>query len=422
MNYSFWYGKSKASDLEWLGKAIRLLKENKWDDRTTLYFDGRGWGERLREEAAISLLQALQSNTSVKSLYLRQADLDVKAETALNQVFENNRHLERIVLRNIGTTAGVLQIPESLFQNPSLKELDVTKGFLGNASIAALSASVLSSSLNHLSLDNVVLDGSLDEFANGIEKCKSLRYLSLKNMRLSQEGIVHLLKAIGKNQSIISLSLENLNLDTSQIDRVATMLKTNSHLEKVSLRRNVIDEKAAAVLFRDVSTFNQSLRSLLLSGNPLGDEGAQAITAFLKSNNSLETLCLVDCKIGKVGCRTIAEGLNDMKRIRQLYLDSNRMESSASYILGSLQTGNYSLTEISQCSLTPTCDRHSYDDSKQTAIWQKIEMHLRWNKFGRKILCEERLDLLLSNVLNRVNSDADLIYSFLKESSAIISN
>ncbi|GAX28516.1 hypothetical protein FisN_12Hh119 [Fistulifera solaris] len=420
-NYCFWYGESKASDLEWLGTAIRLLKENEWNGQTTLFFDGRSWGERLREEAAIGLLQALQTNTSAKSLYLRRADLDVKAETALNHVFENNRHLERIVLRNIETTAGVLRIPEGMFQNSSLKELEVTKGFLGSASLAALSASLLSNSLNHVSLDNVVLDGCLDELANAIEKSKSLSHFSLKNMRLSQAGLKLLLEAIGKNQSIRSLSLESLNLGTSEIDMLATMFKMNSHLENVSLRRNVIDGKAAGVLFRDVSTFHQSLRSLLLSGNPLGDEGARAITTFLKSNTSLETLCLVDCRLGKVGCRRIAEGLKAMDGIRELYLDSNETKSSASQILDSLRKGNYSLTEISQRSLTPTYGRHT-DVSRQTAIWQQIEMYLRWNKLGRKVLREEHLDFLLSNVLNRVNSDPDLIYSFLKESSAIISN
>ncbi|GAX15179.1 hypothetical protein FisN_12Lh119 [Fistulifera solaris] len=421
MNYCFWYGESKPSDLEWLGTAIRLLKENEWDGQTTLYFDGRSWGERLREEAAISLLQALQTNSSVKSLYLRQADLDVKAETALHQVFENNKHLERIVLRNIETTAGILPIPEGLFQNPSLKELEVTKGFLGSASLAALSASLLSNSMNHLSLDNVVLDGCLNAFANGIEKSESLRHFSLKNMRLSQTETGLLLEAIGKNQSIRSLSLENLNLGTPQIDLIVTMFTTNCHLEKVSLRRNIIDGDAAASLFRDVSTFNPSLRSLLLSGNPLGDEGARAITTFLKCNTSLETLCLVDCRLGKVGCRTIAEGLKAMQGIRQLYLDSNEIKSSASPILDNLQNGNYSLTEISQRSLTSTNTRQKDDDSKQTAIWLQIEMYLRWNKLGRKVLRGQRLDLLLSYVLNRVNSDPDLIFSFLKESSAIIS-
>ena len=50
---------------------------------------------------------------------------------------------------------------------------------------------------------------------------------------------------------------------------------------------------------------NNSIKTLNLSNNKIGDEGCKAIFNTLKVNSTLQTLHLSCNKIGKEGCRAI---------------------------------------------------------------------------------------------------------------------
>ncbi|CAI8035345.1 NLR family CARD domain-containing protein 3 [Geodia barretti] len=82
---------------------------------------------------------------------------------------------------------------------------------------------------------------------------------------------------------------------------MATMLKTNSSLERLHLRRCDIGSSGGVELGAALEK-NKTLRCLDLSGNALGDDGVRGLCVGLGNNSSLEELELIyDESLGEEG-------------------------------------------------------------------------------------------------------------------------
>ena len=414
MRYSFWYGANKAADSEWLSDAVSSLQDDDWKANTPVYFDGAGWREGHREEAAIRLLDALQVNTSARSLYLRNAVLENRAQQALSDVFQKNTHLESVSLRKLRTLGGEMTIPISLFHNESLQELALERCTLDRASGFELGKMIRTSQcMTTLTLENVHLEGGITPVAAALSYSSSLRRLNLKNASVSDDDFKILLKAVGTNTSLRTLHLEGLHLNQTHASALARMLQQNSTLEELSLRKNDLDDEAMNNLFLQGLCKNTTLSALLLSHNPVGDEGVSSIVSSLQVNTSLQRLCLAYCEIWSDGCREIANGLGKMKGLRRISLDGNDVESCAPAFLSALDN-NCILTEVLQC--TPLLLRNVEGelDEESLALWKQVDLHLRWNKAGRRVLAEPKADVLLPYVLAKHTHQMDVVFKFLQ--------
>jgi len=89
---------------------------------------------------------------------------------------------------------------------------------------------------------------------------------------------------------------------------------TNNTLTSLKLDRNSIGD-AGAILFGKVMALNRSIRDLGLSGNNIGDEGAGALAAALSCNDIVESVNLEGNKISSSVAKEI-EGANARKAIK----------------------------------------------------------------------------------------------------------
>ena len=69
---------------------------------------------------------------------------------------------------------------------------------------------------------------------------------------------------------------------------------------------------------------NTALERLCLSGNPLGDEGAEVLAAALAVNTSLRSLSLSECFIGRRGLSALADVLEDNSTLLECDVRFNR--------------------------------------------------------------------------------------------------
>ncbi|KAJ8600631.1 hypothetical protein CTAYLR_006914 [Chrysophaeum taylorii] len=93
-----------------------------------------------------------------------------------------------------------------------------------------------------------------------------------------------------------------------------------STLCELSLRRNEIDAAGARALARLVLRVAPGLERLYVGGNPIGDEGAQALSDIVARCQHLEVIDLSDCELSDDACFVLARAL----RKRTAHVDISR--------------------------------------------------------------------------------------------------
>jgi len=453
-NYMFWYGGYKVSDLQWLMKALTDLRRDSWKEDMPLYIDlGSGrWPHNvtaIREQAAVSLLKALanDSTKSVRSLIVRNGDMDVKVQEALLEVFEHNHTLQSIYLKDLRTThgrrQGQLVIPPRLFQNsPCLTDLRLELSRMDKESCKALAELIRAEDcqLKTLTLYGITIicstgddesEGTaeadstgLASLASAIAVSRSLRRLSLRKIRFASfeddvevpspssdfaKDVNLLLDAIGMNDSLKFVQMEDMELGTAHALHLGTMIGTNQHLEELQLEKNNLQGSCVERILLGGEgngglIRNNTLRSLSLSSNPVGDDGARHVVQAFRSNSTLHTLHLVDCEIWRRGCESIVlEGFPTwvgarnpcVGGLREITLDGNDIEECGQTILHVLQT-NQTCSIFRMLNTLPRLIREEEAaDDEGTSIWKRVDLLLRSNKANRRFLVQDTNEVCL---------------------------
>jgi len=155
---------------------------------------------------------------------------------------------------------------------------------------------------------------------------------------------------------------------------LAAALGGNCALRQLDLAENRIRGPGGLALGRMLGA-NTGLRQLTLSWNRVGAEGARGVGLALPSNASLRILNLRKCGLGSEGAELIAQGLSAQqcgltelsvglnrfrddgaaefakmltvnRRLRELYVDGNRIGSLGGALIGEALMGNWCLQTI----------------------------------------------------------------------------
>jgi len=415
MNYSFWYGGYKVTDLRWLATALKDLANDEWPRDSPVFFDGQGWDSAVREKAAISLLNALRDNGSATQLILRNANLDLKAEAALKEVFRKNKTLQSISIKNVRNGSRPMAIPSELFENDNLKELHLTQCELDESGCAALGKLIGSSRfLETVTMMNVTVSGGFFPISDALLEATSLRKLSLtsvaaRDVEDPNAELQKLFWAIGRNTSLVSLALEQLSLCRDHASDLAQLLETNRHLQELSLAKNDLNADAVQILMQKGIAKNDALESLSLPYNPIGDDGVAHLVFGLQVNTTLRTLNLFSCEIWEDGCRAFARGLATFDGIRHVNLDGNELESCGDELFESLQR-NVRIESISQ--MLP----RMLKNEDTPGVWHKNDLYFRMNKAKRRYVLEDNLSRsLLPDILSSggATDQPDVLFQLL---------
>jgi Ran GTPase-activating protein (RanGAP) involved in mRNA processing and transport len=149
-------------------------------------------------------------------------------------------------------------------------------------------------------------------------------------------------------------------------------------------------------------TTNTTLKKLHL-GN-LKDEGLFALATGLQSNQTLETLTLVECGINNSKLASLCAPLPNWSGLKKLNLRWNGFnESGIDHILEALKE-NMSLTEL------------GVDHKNENGKTQKLmEYYLRLNQGGRRVLHTSLRPSLWPLILEKSKDVPDVLYHFLME-------
>ena len=233
-------------------------------------------GNRIGEEGARAIAEALKTNSALHSIWLSWNNIGDKGATAIAKAFQFNSTLGTIYLtkNNIGAD-GAKALAQALTNNNStIEKLDIDGKDIGQ-------------------------DGAM-AIAEALKTNPKLRTLYL-----SYDCITHALKK--RIHCLLSVHYKDVRYGGFKVD--------------LSGRR--IGDREAEYIARALMDPNTKVKTLDLTWNSIGVDGATAIAEALKSNVTLQTLHLTNNCIEDDGAMAIAEALTYNSTLQTVWLPRN---------------------------------------------------------------------------------------------------
>jgi serine/threonine protein kinase/Ran GTPase-activating protein (RanGAP) involved in mRNA processing and transport len=135
----------------------------------------------------------------------------------------------------------------------------------------------------------------------------------------------------------------SVNLNSWGVDCVAAVLNRSESLTSLDLCYNRIGQNISVMA--DALRKNTTLKTLKLSGNRLGDQGAERLVRALLQHGALTHLSLQNNEIRDQGARALAELLRKNNKITHLHVDANNIGSPGQQALENALSTNTSVLE-----------------------------------------------------------------------------
>ncbi|KAK7126566.1 hypothetical protein R3I94_017910 [Phoxinus phoxinus] len=143
-----------------------------------------------------------------------------------------------------------------------------------------------------------------------LEVVKISKRALLNDCDLTDKSCSSLAKALGLDNNLEELNMNNNNLQSSGVIHLCSGLKSvKCKLEILRLSQCALTEESCLDLASVLSSDSSSLKDLDLSNNNLKDSGAKLLSDGLKENFKLEKLRLSDCSITEEGYKALASAL-----------------------------------------------------------------------------------------------------------------
>ena len=199
------------------------------------------------------------------------------------------------------------------------------------------------------------------------------------------------LKSLSFNVSLTDLDLHlsslrtmfsRAKIDNKEIDQLSQALSVNTKLTHLNLSGNEIGESGAQLLSNALSV-NTKLTHLNLSGNQIGKSGAQRLSNALFYNTKLTHLNLDDNLVGPLGVAYLSLALVVNTTLTYLNLDGNLAQAfGATYLSRALSRNTTALTDLNLA-------RNEIDDSVAKSLSRALSvnttltyLNLSGNKIG----------------------------------------
>ena len=409
------YDYSRASS-KWLARTCRLLNESKWPLDQPLAFNGSDFAEPTRKDACHLFFAAVLQNGNVSSLSLRNINLDGESRSRLQEIISSTLQLRKLSLCNVSCDeCSPRLLHEELFENTNeIQELTLEKCIIDSRVSLALKECIRRKPLRSLTFINMDANGDIVELLDGIAHgdC-SLTHFEVRNSRADEKFLSTLFQSLAKNKSIEHLTLDECCIGPRDAPRIADFLRDNRTVSSFNLSNNDLDGRSIETITERGLKDNERLRKLMLSQNPIGDTGAKSLSKLLSSNSTIESLSLVDCEIWGPGCLAMAQGLTQMKGLKQLIVDGE-WEDHVDTILESMES-NFTLQHL-WTTRSPILIRK---DEK----WKKVEFYLRLNRAKRRMLMDPSVPASLwPQALEAGSGDASMIFHMLRHQPDVVTS
>ena len=290
------------------------------------------------------ILQALSSISTIKVLHLQGCQLTEEAGKHLSSVILNNSRLNQLLLDNNDIGKGILHIAQALQwikslqvlslnntnipmeicgemalvikSNPQLINLQLDGNSLHHSAVVILQALSKVSSLKILNLNSNQLTKDVGEqISSIIMNNPRLEQLGLNHNNISK-GVVSIVRALHKHQSLTHLGLGYNQFPTDQLLDLTLAIQSNQLLQSVCLPCiNINSSTLQSMMSISRLTF------LNLNNSQLLPEMGEVLSSIILNNTRLENLNLGNNNLNN-GALPVIKAIQHLTQLRTLYLNN----------------------------------------------------------------------------------------------------
>lgn len=307
--------------------------------------------ETFNDETVNALCSILLENlarTNVETLSLPRNELTLNAAQAIAELLYVNTTIRDLDVsyNSLGYNGAHALVQPLVSENTTIVSLNLTHndlGAKGAGSIASLLAHTTTMRDLKLGHNHFGVRG-LRVLAPKLSACKSLLHLNVSHNQLGSQGIRTLV-------SLLPPFLQYLDVTCNRASQTGTRaltawLMTNKSCQTLILNSNNVGPMAAAS-FSSVFTFNHTLLHLQMGGNHLGDDGAVALAKGLTGASCcLQTLALDWNRISNQGAKALKEALMSNSSLQELDLSGNQIGNEGGVALAEALPFNGTLTGL----------------------------------------------------------------------------
>uniref|UniRef100_A0A0E0DZP0 peroxidase n=1 Tax=Oryza meridionalis TaxID=40149 RepID=A0A0E0DZP0_9ORYZ len=164
------------------------------------------------------------------------------------------------------------------------------------------------------------------------KEIRTLKNVNMAGRQFGDEGLFFLAESLAYNKSAEEVDFSGNGITAVGIEAFDGILQINTALKSLNLSGNAIGDEGA--------------KKLLLNSTNIGDEGAKAISDMLKKNKTIRTLQLSNNTIEYSGFASIAEALLENNVLRSLFVNGNYGGPLGASSLAKGILGNKTLREL----------------------------------------------------------------------------
>jgi hypothetical protein len=165
----------------------------------------------------------------------------------------------------------------------------------------------------------------VDKYYAFFGKVTNVDALAFGGLEWGDDDVVELCKVLPRFAAVRTLDLSNNKIGPEGASALGEALKVNAVVTTLFLSMNSIGDEGAKAM-AEVLKINAGLTYLRLDKNDIGVDGAMAIAEALKVNAALTVLALPNNKIGDEGAKAIAEALKvNAAVLTNLWLEGNNI-------------------------------------------------------------------------------------------------
>ncbi|KAL3938599.1 MAG: hypothetical protein SGBAC_006516 [Bacillariaceae sp.] len=400
----------KTGSTQWLMKVSQQLINREWPTEQSVNFDGSAFPLHTQDSATEVFLSSVERNGNLKRLRMSNVSMGMKLLPLFQRALLVNEELSSLELCNVKISEAAL--PESFFTIAGIKELSITRCHINHDFATSVGQCIRSGRMSILRLLDLTLE---KESAHGIMDAipyGSLSHIELRDARIDTSTVAQTLQRLSSNHHLERLHLDHCGIDDEHVPALSAILAfPSSSLKTLSLKMNDLNGDCIRKLRSNGLQHNHKLNRLILSYNPIGDNGAIQLSDLLVSNTSLKSLSMTECDVWDDGCKYFISKLSQMEGLKQLIVDSE-WESHPALLLEAM-TQNFTLNQL--------WTTHSAMLMKGDTQWQQIGLLLRLNTAKRRILVESAVpNAVWPTVLEQSKADASSLFHLLRHQPSVM--
>ena len=290
------------------------------------------------------LADGLKGSNSIRQLELSMNSIGDSGVGFLAQSI-GSTGLEKLDLSGCKiTTTGAKVLADSLRGNSSIKQLNLSRNFIGDSGVGFLAQSIGSTRLEKLDLSRCKITATgAKVLADGLRGNSSIKQLNLNLNSVGDSGVGFLAQSIGSTALEI-LELTVCDITATGAKALADELRGNEHLKVLELQFNAIGDVGSSHLAEVLRTTRLEKLQLFRCG--IGDEGIAAISSALTKNPSLTYLGIAGNSAVHYGLYVLAQELARNTRLSEIELCTESHFSGLVRTFISNLKDNNSLTKL----------------------------------------------------------------------------